>query len=155
MGDESATVSSGGAASIPTQANEDLLQQIFGGSASSSAPAKGTPAKASVNDILGLFDSSSSTAAAAPPPAASPFDTLGSGSTPSLFSTASAPPPARVAPAQKSTGYVAYNKHSLKITLNPQVSAQRPGVVLITARFEVTGSTPAQAVSFQAAVPKV
>lgn len=159
MGDESSVASPSGAASIPAQANEDLLQQIFGGS-SNSAPAKTIPAgngKASVNDILGLFDSSPAVSTAVAPTAAasSPFDGLGSGSTASLFSTASTPQPARAAPAQKSAGYVAYNKNSLKITLHPQVSAQRPGVVLVTARFEVAGSTPAQSVNFQAAVPKV
>jgi AP-1 complex subunit gamma-1 len=133
MGDEA---SPGGAATVPGQANGDILQQ-------------------SINDILGLFDTSSSTPAAAPP-AASPFDVLGGAPAPTLFaSTSTSPPAPRVAPAQKSPGYVAYNKNSLKITLHPQVSAQRPGVVLITARFEVSGMQPAEGVNFQAAVPKV
>jgi AP-1 complex subunit gamma-1 len=133
MGDE---VSPGGAATIPGQANGDILQQ-------------------SINDILGLFDTSSSTPVAAPP-AASPFDVLGGAPAPTLFaSTSTSPPAPRAAPAQKSPGYIAYNKNSLKITLHPQVSAQRPGVVLITARFEVSGVQPAEGVNFQAAVPKV
>lgn len=158
MGDEPAVAAPGGASAIPAQANEDLLAQIFGGSTSSAPPATTTPAgnsKASVNDILGLFGSTSVAPAAPAPATSSPFDALGSsGGSASLFSTAPATQPARAAPAQKSPGYVAYDKNSLKITLNPQVSAQRPGVVLITARFEVAGSVPAQGVNFQAAVPK-
>ena len=133
MGDE---VSPGGTATMPGQANGDILQQ-------------------SINDILGLFDASSSTPAPAPP-TASPFDVLGGAPASTPFaSTSTSPPAPRVAPAQKSPGYVAYNKNSLKITLHPQVSAQKPGVVLITARFEVSGVQPAEAVNFQAAVPKV
>lgn len=155
MGDETTIVSPGGAGSNAPQANEELLSQIFGGSNSTTAPATGQAAKGkqSINDILGLFDSSSSSGGA---PAAAPSPLAG------LAGLATAPQPtapARQAPAtapaaSKPAGYVAYDKNSLKISLNPQVSAQRPGVVLITARFEVTGSDAAQGVNFQAAVPK-
>ena len=51
--------------------------------------------------------------------------------------------------------YTAYEKNELKITLTPQTSAQRPGVVNILARFQVMGSVPVQGLAFQAAVPKV
>jgi hypothetical protein len=43
----------------------------------------------------------------------------------------------------------------LKVTLTPQTSAARPGVVNILARFQVSGTNPAIALNFQAAVPKV
>jgi AP-1 complex subunit gamma-1 len=43
----------------------------------------------------------------------------------------------------------------LKITLTPQTSAARPGLVNILARFQVSGANPANGVNFQAAVPKV
>jgi AP-1 complex subunit gamma-1 len=136
MGDEASVTSPGGANAMPGQANGDILQQ-------------------SINDILGLFDTSSSVPAAAPPPTASQLDVLGGTHVPTLpASTSTLPPAARAASAQKSSGYVAYNKNLLKITLHPQVSAQRPGVVLITARFEVSGVQPAEGVNFQAAVPK-
>ena len=53
------------------------------------------------------------------------------------------------------TAYPAYDKNELRISLTPQTSAQKPGVVNILARFQVTGSTPATGINFQAAVPKV
>jgi len=65
-----------------------------------------------------------------------------------LSSTATAPPPPR------SQSYTAYDNHELKITLTPQTSPTKPGVVMIRAQFQVTGSNPATGVNFQAAVPK-
>ena len=157
LGEDSAVISPGGATSAPMQNNEELLSQIFGGGSGSAMTTTPTPAKQgngqqSINDILGLFGST--TPAAAPVAASNSLASLGS--TPSLLSGApvsQALP--RAAPAQKSPGYVAYDKNSLKLTLNPQISAARPGIVLITARFEVTGLQPAEGVNFQAAVPKV
>jgi AP-1 complex subunit gamma-1 len=83
------------------------------------------------------------------------------GTAPSLFgsSPASAPAPTNAtsagSAAQKVAGYLAYDKNALKIILKPQVSAQKPGVVLVTATFEATGGQPIQGINFQAAVPKV
>jgi len=42
----------------------------------------------------------------------------------------------------------------MKITLTPQVSAAKPGVVNILARFQVSGGNAATAMNFQAAVPR-
>ena len=55
----------------------------------------------------------------------------------------------------RQTSYTAYEKNELKITLTPQVSAAKPGVINILARFQVTGDITANGVTFQAAVPKV
>ncbi|KAG1829523.1 Coatomer/clathrin adaptor appendage, Ig-like subdomain-containing protein, partial [Suillus subalutaceus] len=112
------------------------------------------PQKSSVQDILGLFDSSPSPALSAPAPS----------STTSAFATFS-PQPQSQAPPQPSpqqqhppaprlTSYTAYDKQELKITLTPQTSAARPGVVNIMARFQVSGSNAATGLNFQAAVPK-
>ncbi|KAI0792148.1 gamma-adaptin [Abortiporus biennis] len=128
------------------QNNQDLLAEIFGSSSSTTAAASPAPAPPSrattVQDILGLFDSSPSpavTAASPPPPT----------------TTASPPPAAAAAPAVPHlSGYPAYDKNELKITLTPQTSPQRPGAVIVLARFAVTGSTPVSGLTFQAAVPK-
>ena len=146
------------------QSNQDLLAEIFGSSDSSAAapsPGPSAPAqkqKSTVDDILGLIDSTTSVpapSAASPPPpavaAASPVAV-----TPAAFSppqTQSPPPPAAAVP--RLTAYPAYDKNELRISLTPQTSAQKPGVVNILARFQVTGSTPATGINFQAAVPKV
>jgi len=65
------------------------------------------------------------------------------------------PQPAQPPAAPRLTSYTAYAKNELKITLTPQTSASRPGVVNIMARFQVTGSNAASGLNFQAAVPKV
>lgn len=156
MGDDTSILSPGGATAAAVPNNEELLSQIFGGSSTSAAPdaaAQPGNGKSSINDILNLFGPTpAATTTAAPVVASDPLASLGSG--PSFFSTAQ-PASRPAAPAQKAPGYVAYDKNSLKLTLNPQVSAAKPGVVLVTARFEVTGPLPATGVNFQAAVPKV
>jgi AP-1 complex subunit gamma-1 len=53
------------------------------------------------------------------------------------------------------TALTCYEKNGVKITLTPQTSRQHPGLVSITARFQVTGGDTATSLSFQAAVPKV
>ena len=140
------------------QSNTDLLAEIFGSSSETSAPTPAPAAaapKSTVNDILGLFDSPAPAAPAAQPPAAA---------APSAFSlladTQSHTPPPQAQPqaqaaAPRLTAYPAYDKNELRISLTPQTSALRPGVVNILARFQVTGSTPAAGLNFQAAVPKV
>lgn len=65
-----------------------------------------------------------------------------------------APQPTQPPAAPRLTSYTAYTKNELKITLTPQTSAARPGVVNIMARFQVTGSNVASGLNFQAAVPK-
>jgi AP-1 complex subunit gamma-1 len=67
-------------------------------------------------------------------------------------------PPRSAAPPTATArfpSYTAYDKNELKITLTPQTSAAKPGIVLILARFQVTGSNEATSLNFQAAVPKV
>jgi AP-1 complex subunit gamma-1 len=134
--------------------------EIFGSSSPTpAAPATApAPQKSAVDDILSLFGNSSSptpAAAAAPsqPPAmarGSLFD-LGDISSPAP-TPAPAPAPA---PKPQLTSYTAYEKNDLKITLTPQTNPTKPGLVLILARFQVSGITPATGISFQAAVPKV
>ncbi|THH32493.1 hypothetical protein EUX98_g1677 [Antrodiella citrinella] len=129
--------------------NQALLAEIFGSSSTPSTPNGGAPApRSTVQDILGLFDSSSSSAPSA----------TAASSAASLFTQAQqAPTPAAQAPAAPAaarlTAYPAYDKNELRITLTPQTSPQRPGVVNILARF-VAGSTPVSGLNFQAAVPK-
>jgi len=137
-------------------AHNDIASLLgFGGGGTSAGPAAapGKTQRSAIDDILGLFDSSPNTGTATPPPAsvtpqpvASLFD---------MTPTPAAPSPQPVAPAApKLPGYTAYDKNNLKITLTPQVSATKPGLVNILARFQVTGMTPAIGLNFQAAVPK-
>src|SRR5258706_15485090 len=159
MGDEIATASvpSNGTSAPPVGANEDLLSQIFGGGAPTSAgPALSAPAskQKAIDDILGLFGPSGGAAAQPTSPIPAP-------SMASLFGNTAAPAPAPTAVAgaqppapQQTQGYTAYEKNGLQVPLRPQVSAARPGVVLVTARFEATGAAAITAINFQAAVPK-
>lgn len=151
MGDDIAATpaTNGAAAAAPVQSNHDLLAEIFGSSSTESAPAS-VPAAAApkntVNDILGLFDSPAPAAQSAPAASPSAF----------ALPQTQTPPPSQAQPAApRLTSYPAYDKNELKISLTPQTSAQRPGVVNILARFQVTGSTLATGLNFQAAVPKV
>ncbi|KAG0705586.1 adaptin N terminal region-domain-containing protein [Suillus ampliporus] len=142
-----------------THNNQDLLAEIFGSSPAAPSPTPGRtpsispqPQKSSVQDILGLFDSSPSPAspASAPSPAISAFATF----SPQPQTQAPPRPSPQQQPAPRLTAYTAYDKHELKITLTPQTSAARPGVVNIMARFQVSGSNTATGLNFQAAVPK-
>ncbi|KAJ3996757.1 adaptin N terminal region-domain-containing protein [Lentinula boryana] len=160
--------------------NQDLLADIFGSSgtpsASISGPSAGTASpqksqQSTIDDILGLFGNTPSTTpatAAGPPPGfmstSSPpppmtTDPLSAFSISTSQSPVPAPTPtAPAAPAplaaSRLMSYSAYEKNSLKITLTPQTSPAKPGVVMILARFQVSGGTPATGLSFQAAVPK-
>ncbi|KAG2071529.1 Adaptor protein complex AP-1 gamma subunit [Suillus decipiens] len=144
-----------------THNNQDLLAEIFGSSPAAPSTTPGRtpsispqPQKSSVQDILGLFDSSPSPASPGPAPssAASAFAAF------SPQSQSQAPPrpspQQQHPPAPRLTSYTAYDKQELKITLTPQTSAARPGVVNIMARFQVSGSNAATGLNFQAAVPK-
>ncbi|PSR72838.1 hypothetical protein PHLCEN_2v11335 [Hermanssonia centrifuga] len=160
LGDEipSAATTNGPTGASALQNNQDLLAEIFGSSSTSSAPTPGPSApapKSTVDDILGLFDSTP----AAPVGAASLTQTALPTSPPmQAAATAFALPQTETASPQPAaprlTAYPAYDKNELRISLTPQTSPQRPGVVNILARFQVTGSTPATALNFQAAVPK-
>ena len=148
------------------QSNQDLLAEIFGPSTSiSSTPATSSspptqPQRSKVDDILNLFGPSGgnlpSTPATPHPSAVPPSYTSPPSSlfTPTQAQVQSPPTPA-VAAQPRLTSYTAYDKNDIKITLTPQTSAARPGVVMILARFQVAGSEPATGLSFQAAVPKV
>ncbi|KZT65038.1 gamma-adaptin [Daedalea quercina L-15889] len=153
LGDDIAT---GPAAPVnghaPVQSNQDLLAEIFG---SSSAPAAPTPAastqsqKSTVHDILGLFDSpTASTSTPVQTQTPSLPVSNGAASAFSLSTQTSPPQPAQ----SRLTAYPAYDKNELRIMLTPQVP--KPGVVNILARFQVTGSSAATGLNFQAAVPK-
>lgn len=136
------------------QSNQDLLLEIFGSSEPTATPAAApapTSQRTTVNDILGLFDSSPAPTTASPalvPASASTTD--------SLFSSAApAQPPAQPQPsAPKLTPYTAYEKNGLKVTLTPQTNPAQPGVILILARFQSTGNDTLTGLNFQAAVPK-
>lgn len=56
---------------------------------------------------------------------------------------------------QRLTAYTAYEKNELKVTLTPQTNPNKPGIVNVLARFQVTGQNMASGLSFQVAVPKV
>lgn len=131
------------------QSSQDLLAEIFGNSLapSTTSPPTSTTQKSSVNDILGLFDSPIPiTASSLPQPSVS-----------SAFSTSQPQPPSSVpvhAAQPRLTPYTAYDKNELMVTLTPQASATKPGLVNIIARFQVTGSQAASNLNFQAAVPR-
>ncbi|KAJ8494790.1 hypothetical protein ONZ45_g13122 [Pleurotus djamor] len=148
------------AQAAPAQNNQDLLAEIFGSSSTSSstptsAPTPAASQKSSVDDILGLFGSTP--AAPAPPPAAAPpsFSQTPPASQ-FLVSTPQVPPaaPSSQPPAARLTAYTAYDKNNMKITLTPQTSPSKPGVVMILAKFQINGPNPATGMNFQAAVPK-
>ncbi|KAJ3881280.1 adaptin N terminal region-domain-containing protein [Lentinula edodes] len=160
--------------------SQDLLADIFGSSGATSAPTPGPSAGAAnpppksqqstIDDILGLFGNTPSTTlatTATPPPgfmaSSSPAPQITSNSLSAFSIPTSQSPvpvhtPAPAAPAppavSRLTSYTAYEKNSLKITLTPQTSPAKPGVVMILARFQVVGAAPATGLTFQAAVPK-
>ncbi|EIN09524.1 gamma-adaptin [Punctularia strigosozonata HHB-11173 SS5] len=161
LGDDIASTpapAANGQPATSAQTTQDLLADIFG---SSSTPgptaAPGAPPatqKSSVDDILGLFGSSTTAAPAAHPStsaaAMSSLFTQQPQAAPSQPQPQSQPP----APRPQLTSYTAYEKNGLKITLTPQTNPAKPGYVNILARFQVTGASPANGLSFQAAVPK-
>ncbi|EJU03561.1 AP-1 complex subunit gamma-1 [Dacryopinax primogenitus] len=176
MGDEASTAApatNGASAANP----QDLLKDIFGSDnnmgGSSSQAAALSPAgqqKATFNDILGLFDQTPATFSPTPAPAPSAPTASMSGlsdmaslfgpspsaaaSMSSSLGTAPAPPapsPAKPA-APKLPAYSAYDKNNLKVTLTPQPSVARPGMVTILATFTATDAVTG--LNFQAAVPK-
>ena len=64
-------------------------------------------------------------------------------------------PPQEQQQQQRLTAYTAYEKNELKVTLTPQTSPNKPGIVNVLARFQVTGQNVVAGLSFQVAVPKV
>lgn len=152
-------------ANIPSaasaQSNQDLLAEIFGGiSMTSTSPSPAAaPQRSGVDSIMGLFDTPNISSPGLPTPHPSAMPPSYSAAPASAFAptqAASSPAPAPAAPAQQRlTAYPAYDKNDLKITLTPQTSAAKPGIVMILARFQVSGNQAATGLSFQAAVPKV
>lgn len=174
---------SAGIPQVAASNTQNLLDEIFGSSpatepeSATQPPAPATSAspppkpRNAIDDILGLFPNST------PTPSANPINTtvpalggLGSGLTSLTYGGAPAVPtpipqsafslPQTQSPLQQSpqlqklTAYTAYEKNGLKVTLTPQTSPNRPGVVNILARFQVTGPNAASGISFQVAVPK-
>ncbi|KAG2356259.1 adaptin N terminal region-domain-containing protein [Suillus spraguei] len=144
-----------------THNNQDLLAEIFGSSPAAPSATPGRtpsispqPQKSSVQDILGLFDSSPSPASPAPAPSSVTSAFAAFSPQPQSQAPPRPSPQQQHPPAPRLTSYTAYDKQELKITLTPQTSAARPGVVNIMARFQVSGSNAATGLNFQAAVPK-
>lgn len=148
------------------QNSHDLLAEIFGSSApASTSPQPATslspqPQKSNIQDILGLFDTSPNPASPAPAPTPSTSSlafSIPQTQTQPLIQTPAPPSPAQQQPstAPRLTSYTAYEKNELKITLTPQTSTARPGIVNIMARFQVSGLNKVTGLHFQAAVPKV
>ncbi|KAF8518046.1 gamma-adaptin [Hysterangium stoloniferum] len=138
----------------------DLASMLGLGPTDASSPSvgpSGKSQKSTIDDILGLFDSTPTVAPAGGPPASSlspqPQSQISSSS---LFDSAPLNTPAPPVPSAvpRLTAYTAYDKHGLKITLTPQASSTKAGLVNILARFQLTGSAPANNLNFQAAVPK-
>lgn len=151
---------------VISKSNKDLLLEIFGDSSTSNGPVSARPPQPSqknaVDDIMSLFGSSSIVPASAPaaapppsyvstPPAPSAFSMPQSQLQPQSPALSSVPPAA----PPRMTAYTAYEKNELKVTLTPQTSPAKPGVVIILARFQAMGGNEVAALNFQAAVPKV
>ncbi|KAF5338343.1 hypothetical protein D9611_012525 [Ephemerocybe angulata] len=163
LGDEISNAPSASVGSQPPvnpQSNQDLLAEIFGSSselATSTSPPAAQPQKSSVDDILGLFGSSSSNSGPVPqtPSALPSYPATPATAVPSTFALPQSATPATPATpsVRKLTEYSAYEKNGLRVTLTPQTSAAKPGIVMILARFQTTGP-PVTGISFQAAVPK-
>lgn len=163
LGDEISNAPSASVGSQPPvnpQSNQDLLAEIFGSSselATSTSPPAAQPQKSSVDDILGLFGSSSSNSGPVPqtPSALPSYPATPATAVPSTFALPQSATPATPATpsVRKLTEYSAYEKNGLRVTLTPQTSAAKPGIVMILARFQTTGPS-VTGISFQAAVPK-
>ena len=54
------------------------------------------------------------------------------------------PPPQQPPQQQRLTVYTVYEENELKVTLTPQKSPNKPGVVNVLARFQVTGQNVAE-----------
>ena len=119
------------------QSNQDLLAEIFGSSTSISSATTPPTQRSKVDDILNLFGPSGgnqpSTPATPHPSAVTPSYTSPPSS---LFTPTQAQAPV-VTSQPRLTSYTAYDKNDIKITLTPQTSAARPGVVMILARFQI------------------
>ena len=157
MGDESTPVvpSTKG---ISLQSTQDLLADIFGTSNDESVPSSSiaaAPAKSSVNDILGFFDSTSLTPQVTG--GAVPKSSKSTASDLDIFSQSpsSTPTPVVSTKPHALETATAYESNGLKITLTPSKDPTKPNILLILARFTATAGEIIEGVSFQAAVPKV
>lgn len=139
------------------QSNQDLIMSLFDStpempSNASSPPPAAQPPRSAHDDIMGLFGPgpTSSPAPAPTPPSNNDLSSLFQAQSP----VTSPPPQPQPSAAPRLTPYTAYDKNELKITLTPQTSAARPGVVNILAKFQTAGAS-VTGLNFQAAVPKV
>jgi AP-1 complex subunit gamma-1 len=143
---------------VTTQRNaQDLLADIFSAGSTTTTTQSATQ-RSTVDDILGLFSTPTPSAPSHPPiadvapqPSAFSLPQTQAPQTQTSQTQTSQTQPA----APRLTPYLAYDKNELKITLTPQVNPSKPGVVMILARFQVSGLNPATGLNFQAAVPKV
>ncbi|KAF8638955.1 hypothetical protein AX16_010429 [Volvariella volvacea WC 439] len=152
-----------GQAAAPPANDIDALLGIFGSSSASAISSQSqqqSKPRSTVDDILGLFNTTSITPSATSPATSPPAPQPSNASSANFSLLAQATPPPAAAPAPTVAGptrypaFTAYEKNDLKITLTPQTSPAKPGVVMILARFQATGVTPITGVNFQAAVPK-
>jgi AP-1 complex subunit gamma-1 len=165
LGNEIVTPSVNGPPTV-TKSNKDLLLEIFGDSSASNGPLSAktptTTQKSTMDDIMSLFGSSSIIPASAPA-AAPPPSYVSTPSAPSVFTLPQTQPQLQTpqASVQPTVGpprlpsYTAYERNELKITLTPQTSPSKPGVILVLVRFQVLGVNDAIGVNFQVAVPRV
>lgn len=119
----------------------------------SSPPTSAQPPRSVHDDIMGLFGPGP-TSSPAPAPVPPSNNIMSAFSLPQTQSPVSPPPQPQEATVSRLTSYTAYDKNELKITLTPQTSAARPGIVNILAKFQTSG-TSVTGLNFQAAVPKV
>ncbi|PFH51905.1 hypothetical protein AMATHDRAFT_58122 [Amanita thiersii Skay4041] len=157
LGDEIITTNAPtNGSSTNLQANQDILAEIFGSSStlssSTAATAQAPKPRSAVDDILGLFGTSSTPVSSTP--STTQFPASNTASAFSLPQTQSPPPQPTQSATPRLTAYTAYEKNDLKVTLTPQTSPAKPGIIMILARFQVTGGSSAIGINFQAAVPK-
>ncbi|KAF9005935.1 adaptin N terminal region-domain-containing protein [Cyathus striatus] len=147
----------------PAESTQDLLTTLFGSGPTPTsgriADAAPSSQRATVNDILGLFDTTptaavSSSAAQISTASPSLFSSPAVSSSQSTRESQSPPTAPQPQAASRLPAYSAYEKNDLKITLTPQTSPAKPGIIMVLARFQVTGGIPVTNVNFQAAVPK-
>lgn len=144
----------GPGASTGPQHPQSGLESLLAGASSPTGDPAGVR-KATVNDIMGLFDTPSISTSPNPQPQATPLTGLLSQPTAQPLTTSAAGPPASQLSVPSPHVYIAYDRNGLKITLQPQVNAAKPGMIIVLARFLASSGQPISNVNFQAAVPKV
>ncbi len=141
---------------MPTgpQHSQSGLESLLAGTSSSADDPAGAR-KATVNDIISLFDTQSLTTSPNPQPQATSLAGLFSQPVAQPLTTPVTGPPASQPAVPAPHVYSAYDRNGLKITLQPQVNPTKPGMIIVLARFLASSGQPISNVNFQAAVPKV